>query len=78
MTVRSMMPEPGPAAVAVRSMPCELCGAAGGTACSERGDHLARWLAACAGRRITRDDVDGVVRRLVVVTKWCVVPERAS
>ncbi|MHB1593875.1 MAG: hypothetical protein ACYCO9_06365 [Streptosporangiaceae bacterium] len=65
---------------AVRRAACPLCGAAAYGPCqlSPAADHLARWLAAYTARRITRDQLTAEVVRLVVVTRWCVVPERAA
>ena len=65
---------------AVRRVACPLCGARAYGPCRLRppGDHLARWLAAYAARRITRDQITAEVVRLVVVTKWCVIAERAA
>ena len=65
---------------AVRHGACPLCGARAYNPCQVRpaADHLARWLAAYSGRRITRDQLTAEVVRLVVVTKWCVVDERLT
>jgi hypothetical protein len=65
---------------AVRRGACPLCGARAYSPCQigPAGDHLARWLAAYTGRRITRDQLTAEVVRLVMVTKWCVIPERAA
>ena len=65
---------------AVRWAACPLCGARAYGPCQLKpaGDHLARWLAAYAARRITRDQITAEVVRLVVVTKWCVIAERAA
>ncbi len=65
-------------AEAVRDWPCRLCGRKPGKPCTSKGDHLARWLGAYEQRRITRDDLKHVIVRLVVVTKWCVVPEERA
>ena len=64
----------------VRRAACPLCGARAYGPCQVRpaADHLARWLAAYTARRITRDQITAEVVRLVVVTKWCVIPERAA
>ncbi len=71
-------PQTLPAAGAVRSVRCQLCRARPATACTARGDHLARWLAANSAGRITRDALKAAIVRLVVVTKWCVVTETAE
>lgn len=65
---------PDPAAV-VRQRVCWLCRTRPGKPCTDRGDHLGRWLAAYTDRAISRDDLKVVVVRLVVVTKWAVVDE---
>ena len=65
-------------AVTVRQRPCWLCKARPGKSCTDRGDHLGRWLAAYTDRAITRDDLREVIVRLVVVTRWCVVDERLT
>jgi hypothetical protein len=68
------------AAAQVRSVPCGLCWAAPGTPCQSEpeADHLARWLSALTLGRVTRDDVAAVIGRLVVITKWAIVPAEAS
>lgn len=65
---------------AVRQDRCPLCGALAARPCraTPAADHLARWLAAYTAGRITRDQVTAEVVRLVIVTKWCLVPERAA
>ena len=66
---------------AVRWSPCPLCSAPARTACRPgpaRSDHLYRWLDAFAAGRITREQITGEVIRLVVVTKWCLIPERSA
>ena len=65
-------------AQAVRATRCTLCGKRPGRPCTPKGDHLARWLGTYAARLITRDDLAAVIVRLVVVTKWCVVPEERA
>ena len=62
-------------AVIVRGQTCWLCRAKPGQSCTERGDHLGRWLAAYTDRAISRDDLKAVVVRLVVISKWAVVDE---
>ena len=68
---------PDPAAV-VRRRPCWLCHARPGKPCTDRGDHLGRWLAAYTDRAISRDDLGQVITRLIVITKWCVVDEHLT
>ena len=66
---------------AVRWAACPLCGAAAGQPCQgapARADHLFRWLDAYSAARITRDQLTAEIVRLVVVTKWCVIPERSE
>ncbi len=63
----------GPAAAIVRAEPCHLCRAAPGAACTSSGDHLARWLGAHAARRISREQLTGVIACLVVITRWRVI-----
>ena len=65
-------------AVVVRQRVCWLCRARAGQPCTDRGDHLGRWLAAYTDRAISRDDLKVVIVRLVVVTKWCVVDEHLT
>jgi hypothetical protein len=67
-----------PPAEAVRSVRCQLCRARPAAACTPRGDHLARWLAASSAGRITRDALKAAIVRLVVVTRWCVVTDAAE
>jgi hypothetical protein len=74
----AIISQPAPPAEAVRQTRCNLCNARPGRACSRKGDHLARWLAACTAGAITRDGLREVIVRLVVVTKWCVVTEAAE
>ena len=68
-------PDPG---VTVRSRRCWLCKARPGKPCTDRGDHLGRWLAAYTDRVISREDLKVVIVRLVVVTKWAVVDEQLT
>ena len=65
---------------AVRQDGCPLCGAPAARPCQSApaADHLARWLAAYTASRVTRDQVTAEIVRLVIVTKWCLVPERAA
>ncbi|MHB1431498.1 MAG: hypothetical protein ACYCVZ_05210 [Streptosporangiaceae bacterium] len=74
-----IIPDPDAAAV-VRRQPCSRCGAPPGIACqvSPSADHLQRWFDAYTARLITRDAVAGVIRHVVVITKWCLVPAPAS
>ncbi len=65
-------------AVAVRQRPCWLCHARPDKPCTDRGDHLGRWLAAYTDRAISRDDLGQVITRLIVITKWCVVDEHLT
>lgn len=70
------VPTTWPPAVVVRKYTtCQLCRTARGKACTGRGDHLARWLAAYSNGQISRDDLRAVIIGLTVVTKWTVVPE---
>ena len=72
---------PGLVYSAVRWSSCPLCGAVAGRPCRtgpSRGDHLYRWLDALAAGRVTREQVAGEVVRLVVVTRRCVIAERAA
>jgi hypothetical protein len=62
-------------AEAVRSTRCELCGARPARPCTAKGDHVRRWLEAYTARVITRDQLHAVIVRLVIVTRWTVVPE---
>ncbi len=77
--IEALCSAPGLVYSAVRWAACPLCGAAAGVPCRtrpDRADHLYRWLDAYSAARITRDQITGEVIRLVVVTKWCVIPER--
>ncbi len=65
-------------AVTVRLRPCWLCRARSGQPCTERGDHLGRWLAAYTDHSIAREDLKAVIVRLVVITKWAVVDEQLT
>jgi hypothetical protein len=67
-----------PPAEAVRATRCTLCGKRPGRPCTPKGDHLARWLAASSGGRITRDDLKAVIVRLTIVTKWTIVTEERA
>ena len=65
-------------AAVVRQRVCWLCKARPGKPCTDRGDHLGRWLAAYSDKVISRDDLKVVIVRLVVVTKWAVVDEQLT
>jgi len=64
----------------VRQVSCPLCWARPAEPCQQyypRGDHLARWLAACAAGRVTRSQLTAVIGRLTVVTRRVIVSEQA-
>lgn len=64
----------------VRQVCCPLCWARPAEPCQlyyPRGNHLARWLAACAAGWITRGQLAAVIGGLTVVTRRAVVPELA-
>ena len=65
---------------AVRRRRCELCQARLGQPCQTQppGDHLSRWLAAYRAGDISRDELAQIFSRLVVVTKWQLVPDRSA
>ncbi|HVB45600.1 MAG TPA: hypothetical protein VNF47_23235 [Streptosporangiaceae bacterium] len=62
---------------AVVSLERPLCTAPAGWSCAVTGDHLARWLRAFAQGLITRDELIGAVRGLVVISASQLV-ERAA
>ena len=79
--VEAVCSAPGLLYSAVRWAACPLCGAAAARPCRlapTPGDHLYRWLDALASGRLTREQVAGEVVRLVVITKWSLIPERAA
>ena len=69
-TVQTAAPPDG-----VRGLTCSLCLAVPGSPCRPAGDHLARWLRAYAAGLVTRDELAAVIRALVVITKWCIIPD---
>lgn len=64
----------------VRRIPCSLCGAPPLEICQRRprAEHLQRWLDAYVAGRIGDDDIGQVFRRVVIITRWQVVPERSA
>ena len=65
---------------AVRWRACPQCGAGACAPCSVQppADCLARWLAAYAAGKITRDDLIAVISGLVVIAAAQLVEERAA
>lgn len=69
-----------PAPAGVRQVSCPLCWARPAEPCQQYyppGNHMARWLAACAAGRVTRSQLAAVIGRLTVVTRRVIVPDLA-
>jgi hypothetical protein len=63
---------------AVRQVRCPLCWARPAESCQAyfpSGDHLGRWLAACATGQVTRSQLAAVVSRLTVIARQVIVPD---
>lgn len=73
-------PQAAPAPAGVRQVSCPLCWARPAEPCQEYyppGNHLARWLTACAAGRVTRSQLTVMIGRLTVVTRRAIVCDQA-
>ncbi len=62
-----------------RTVVCPLCWARPGSPCTltgPPGDHLSRWIAAAGAGQVSRDQLAGVIGRLVVIADHVIVPEQ--
>jgi len=60
-----------------RLVPCGHCGRRPGTGCSDRGEHLARFVAAQERGLITRTELASVAAVLDVIAWHVIVPDAA-